>query len=73
MKKLSILFSALAIALWGAMCAVVAWNYSAMLHGLEHHGYSAPASIAFLHAIPFALAIAVCAALAIVLEKRAKS
>ena len=73
MKKSSILFAMLVIVLWGAMCAVVAWNYGAMLHGIEYHGYSAPASVAFLYAIPFAVAIAVCVVLAIVLKKRAKS
>ncbi len=72
MKKLSVLFAALAVLLWGAMCAVVAWNYSTMLHGIEHHGYSAPASIAFLYAIPFVIGIAVCVVLAIVLHKKSK-
>ena len=72
MKQLSRLFAALAVLLWGAMCAVVAWNYSTMLHGIEHHGYSAPASIAFFYAIPFVIGIAVCVVLAIVLHKKSK-
>lgn len=72
MKKLSVLFAALAVLLWGAMCAVVARNYGAMLHGIEYHGYSAPASVAFLYAIPFVVAIAVCTVLAIVFHKRSK-
>ena len=72
MKHLSHLFAALAVLLWGAMCAVVAWNYVDMLHGIEHHGFSAPASIAFLVAIPFALAIIVCVVLAIVFHKKSK-
>ena len=70
MKKLSVLFAALAVFLWGAMCAVVAWNYCDMLHGIEHHGYSAPANVAFLYTIPFLIAIAVCVVLAIVLRKK---
>ena len=70
MKKLSILFAALAVLLWGAMCAVVAWNYGAMLHGIEYHGYSAPASVAFVCAIPFVIAIAVCVVLTLVLRKK---
>lgn len=72
MKQLSRLFAALAVLLWGAMCAVVAWNYGAMLHGIEYHGYSAPASIAFFYAIPFVIGIAVCVVLAIVLHKKSK-
>lgn len=73
MKKLSILFAVLAILLWGAMCAVVAWNYSSMLCGIAHGGFSAPASVAFLYAIPFAVAIAVCVVLTVVLGKRANN
>ena len=72
MKQLSRLFAALAILLWGAMCAVVAWNYCDMLHGIEHHGFSAPADIAFLYAIPFAVAIAVCVVLSMVFHKKNK-
>ena len=72
MKKLSYLFTALAILLWGAMCAVVAWNYGTMLHGIEHHGYSAPAGVAFLYAIPFALVSLVCVVRAIVFHRKSK-
>ena len=71
MKKLSILFAVLAALLWGSMCAVVAWNYRAMVCGMEHCGFSAPPNVAFLFAIPFAVAIAVCVVLAIVVRKRA--
>ena len=72
MKQLSRLFAALAILLWGVMCAVVAWNYCDMLHGIEHHGFSAPADIAFLYAIPFAVAITVCVVLTMVFHKKRK-
>ena len=72
MKYLSHFFTALAILLWGAMCTVVAWNYCDMLHGMEHHGYSAPANVAFLFAIPFAVAIIVCVVLAVVFHKKSK-
>ena len=72
MKKLSVLFAALAVLLWGAMCAVVAWNYCDMLHGIEHHGFSAPADIAFFYAIPFVIGIAVCVVLAMVFHKKSK-
>ena len=52
MKKLSYLFTALAIVLSDIMCFVVAYNYRDMLCSIEHAGYSAPASTAFLYAIP---------------------
>ena len=47
MKKLSYLFIAIAILLSNIMCSVVAFNYRDMLCGIEHLGYSAPASVAF--------------------------
>lgn len=71
MKKLSILFAALAVLLSDVMCAVVAYNYCELLWGGKYAGYSAPASTAFLLAVPYALAIAACAALAVVFRKRA--
>ena len=57
MKKLSYLFIAIAILLSNIMCSVVAFNYRDMLCGIEHLGYSAPASVAFLSAIPFGIGI----------------
>ena len=70
MKKLSYLFTALAIVLSDIMCFVVAYNYRDMLCGIEHAGYSAPASTAFLSAIPFVVGIIVCAILAIRFRKK---
>ena len=70
MKKLSNLFTALAIVLSDIMCFVVAYNYRDMLCGIEHAGYSAPASTAFLYAIPFVVGIIVCAILAIRFRKK---
>ena len=70
MKKLSYLFTALAIVLSDIMCFVVAYNYRDMLCGIEHAGYSAPASTAFLYAIPFVVGIIVCAVLAIRFRKK---
>ena len=70
MKKLSYLFTALAIVLSDTMCFVVAYNYRDMLCGIEHAGYSAPASTAFLYAIPFVVGIIVCAVLAIRFRKK---
>lgn len=70
MKKLSALFVLLAILLSDAMCAVVAYNYRAMLCEIEHGFTSSPASVAFLFAIPFAIGIFLCAALAIIFTKK---
>ena len=64
MKKLSYLFIAIAILLSNIMCSVVAFNYRDMLCGIEHLGYSAPASVAFLSAIPFGIGIIICAVVA---------
>lgn len=72
MKKLSYLFTALAIVLSDMMCFVVAYNYRGMLCGIEHAGYSAPASTAFLYAIPFVVGIAVCAVVAYIFYKRSR-
>ena len=70
MKKLSVCFWILAVILSDIMCAVVAWNYCDMLWGIKYAGYSAPASTAFLSAIPFATGIAICVVLAIVFKKK---
>jgi hypothetical protein len=70
MRKLSHLFSAVAILLSDVMCAVVAFGYRDMLCGIEHSCYSAPASVAFLYAIPFGIGIAVCSLVAYILHKR---
>ena len=70
MKKLSNLFIVLAIVLSNIMCTVVAYNYRDMLCGIEHAGFSAPASVAFLYAIPFVIGIIVCSALAVRFRKK---
>lgn len=71
MKQLSILFGILAILLSDIMCAVVAYNYCDMLWGSQYAGYSAPASTAFVYAIPFVIGIIVCVVLAIVFRRKA--
>lgn len=70
MKAARNLFIALAIALSDVMCLVLAYNYRDMLCGIEHAGYSAPASIVFLYAIPFALGIVACVIFAIKFNKK---
>lgn len=70
MKALSRTFAALAILLSDVMCAAVAFNYCDMLWGIRYASYSAPASTAFLLVIPYAAAIAVCTALAVVFWRK---
>ena len=53
MKKLSIIFSVLAILLSDIMCAVVAYNYCALEWSGKYEGWSAPASTALFLAIPY--------------------
>ncbi len=72
MKKLSYLFTALAILLSDIMCAIVAYNYRGMLCGIKHMGYSAPAYVAFVYAIPFLAGIIICVILAIIFHKKSK-
>ena len=70
MRKLSVCFWVLAALMSDMMCAVVAYNWCDMKWGIEYAGYSAPAETAFLTAIPFAVGIAVCIALAVCFRKR---
>ena len=72
MKKISNIFIALAVILGDVMCAVVAYNYCAMQWGAKYAGYSAPASVAFLYAIPYGIGIAVCVIVAMVFQKKGK-
>lgn len=71
MKKLSVIFGLLAILLSDTMCALVAYNYRGMLCGIEHAGYSAPASTAYLLAIPYIIGIVICVVLATTFTKKA--
>lgn len=70
MKKLSYLFFGLAILLSNIMCAVVAFNYGKMLWGTKNAGYSAPAYVALLWAIPFLIGIALCIIIAIIVRRK---
>ena len=72
MKKLSYLFFALALVLSHLMCWTVAYNYRGFLCGSLHEGFSAPASLAFLGAIPYCIGIALCLILAVLFRKKAK-
>ena len=70
MKTASRIFAALAILLSDAMCAYVAYAYCDLEWAGKYAGASAPASTAFLFAIPFAIAIVICAALSIIFKRK---
>lgn len=72
MKKLQYLFTTLALILSHLMCIVVAYDYRDMLCGIDHSGYSAPAEVAFLTAIPYAAGILLCGILVAIFRKKAK-
>lgn len=72
LKILSTVFWILASLLSSIMCAVVAYNYCSLQWGGKYAGYSAPASTAFLLAIPFAAGIIACIALSTFLNKKSK-
>lgn len=72
MKKLSYIFFALAILLSNVMCAAIAYDYRGLICAAEHQGFSAPANIAFIYAIPYLVAIIATLALAILCYKKSK-
>ena len=72
MKKLFAFFLAAILLLSCTMCAVVAYNYRAMLDAIKHDGASAPASIAILYAIPYLILIAVSIVGAAICRKKSK-
>lgn len=69
-KYLSYVFICLAVLMSDVMCAAVAYSYCDMQWGIRYGGYSAPASVAFLLAIPYAAGIVICAALAWFFHRR---
>lgn len=73
MKRAEGILKGVVLALSHAMCAVVAWNYCSLLWAGRYAGASAPAYIAFLSAIPFALGIAVCLLLIHFVRRRKSS
>ena len=75
MKKYKVLkniFTVLALIFSHEMCIRTAYSYASMLCGIEHKGFSAPANVVFLFAIPYVIAIIVCAVLALIFGKKAE-
>ena len=63
MKKFRILrnvFVIIMLILSHLMCTQIAFNYATMLCGIEHKGFSAPANISFIIAVPYGIAIIIC-------------
>ncbi|MDD7193935.1 MAG: hypothetical protein PUH33_05465 [Clostridiaceae bacterium] len=74
MKKFKILYGLLisaAVLLFGAMCATVAYSYCDMFWGIKYECFSAPASVAFIYAVPFAAVIALILISAAFVRKKA--
>ena len=69
-KYLSYLFTSLAILLSNVMCATVAYNYCCKQYEILYAGYIAPAIVAFLFGLPYAIGIISCAILACFFHKR---
>ena len=60
MKNVIRLLFALILILSNAMCAFIAYTYASLSYSAVYEGASAPASLAFLWAIPFLFVIALC-------------
>lgn len=73
LKRISNLFFTLSSMLFGAMIASVTHSYFSQLHAIEYHHTSAPAEIAFLLIIPYAIAIAVCLLIGCFVRKKEQS
>lgn len=69
-KILSRFFAVFALFLSHLMCVVVTYNWCNLQWGIRATCYGVPAWTAFLLVIPYAVGIAVCALLALVLRRR---
>lgn len=70
MRILSKVFIVLAVLLSNSMFAVVAYNYCELIWCARYEGCSAPASMAFLYAIPYLIGIIVCVVLSTILQRK---
>lgn len=69
-KSSSVGLLVLAIILSNAMSAKVAFEYSNMLWGIKCAGFSAPANVAFVFAIPYLIGIIICLGLFLVTRRK---
>ena len=70
MKIIRKILIILALVLSHSMCCVVTYNYRGLLCAIDHAGFSAPANLALLTAIPYLLGIALCILGVIILRKK---
>lgn len=70
MKAVATLFKIIAVLLSDIMCIVVSYAYCDMKWGAKYGLYSAPAELAFVYIIPFAVGIIACLVLAAVFTKK---
>ncbi len=71
-KVVSIIFWVFSVLLSNVMCATVAYNYCHMVYSIKYEGFSAPANVAFVIAIPYLIGIIICAGLAITFQKKSR-
>ena len=71
-KFLRNLFITLSLILSHIMCADTAFNYAGMLCGIEHKGFSAPADVALILAVPYIIGILICVTFAIVFGRKCR-
>ena len=69
MKKISMIFAALAILLTNIMCIVVTYNCTVLRYA---PGNSAPWDVGLLFGIPFVIGIIACSVVAYIAKKREK-
>ncbi len=69
-KIISRIFGISAIVLLCAMCSVVSYEFGVLLWAGRHYLTSFPAWVAFLYAIPFAIAIGICFVLHMFFKKK---
>ena len=72
MKKISTIFTALAILLTNIMCVVVTNLCTSGYHAEKHYLTSAPWEVGFLFIIPFAIAIIACSIVSYIAKKKTK-
>ncbi len=72
-KILSQTFTAIAVLLSDAMCAVIGYKYCTLQWGGRYVGWSAPPSVAFVYAVPFAAGIVLCIILSRLFGKKAST
>ena len=69
-NNLKLIFAGIELFLSHMMCIHVAYAVRDMQCGVQHMGYSAPVSAAFLYALPYLAGMLICAAVCWVIESK---